>query len=162
MQVAGGAGMVAVGGGMRLADQQLEPELLLGYVPSRFSGQPLAIFTFKATYLPLRHTLGEQWRASAGAGVNVTYTAGPTLRNSQDPNTYRRGYYWFSSKIRTGLFLAPRLAYAALPPLSATFRWAAYAELGTSDLYLVSRISNKGAPSFAELLTLGIGSKASW
>ena len=164
LQMGGGAGLVAIGGGVQLVHQKLEPELLLGRVPGRLSGQPLTIFTFKTTYLPVRPTFGQHWRASAGVGGYINYTAGATMRDSRDTKVYQRGYYWFSTKVRTGLFVAPRLTYAGNPTLvhPSPPRVSGYAEFGTNDLYLLSRLPNKGAPSFTELLTLGFGSKASW
>ncbi|QNE42208.1 hypothetical protein F1C16_21515 (plasmid) [Hymenobacter sp. NBH84] len=162
VQIGGGAGTVAIGGGVQLVRQRVEPELLVGYVPSRFSGQPLTIFTFKTTYLPVNYAFGKHWRTSIGVGAYLTYTTGATIRDSKDPTTYQRGYYWFSTKIRTGLFLTPRLANYDIRQTSGFPPLAAYAELGTNDLYLLSRLPNKGAPSFTELLTLGFGSKARW
>ncbi|WP_375416703.1 hypothetical protein [uncultured Hymenobacter sp.] len=164
LQIGGGAGMVAVGGGGRLANQRLEPELLVGWVPARFGGQPLTVFTFKTTYLPVRPSLGGRWRAEGGVGACISYTAGATLRDSRDPANYQKGYYWFSTKVRTGLFLTPRLSYAGrrAGPDRHPPRLTAYAEFGSNDLYIISRFSNKGAPSLAELLTLGLGAKGSW
>lgn len=166
LQIGGGAGTVAVGGGVRLAGRRLEPEVLVGRVPARFSGQPLTILTFKTTYLPVRPTFGDHWRAEGGVGAYVNYTAGPALRDSRDPANYQKGYYWFSTKVRTGLFLAPRLSYAGRPSPQDPRppRLGAYAEFGSNDLYLISRSSNqgRGAPTLAELLTLGFGTKGSW
>jgi hypothetical protein len=164
LHVGGGAGTVALGGGVQLAHQRLEPEVLVGYVPSRFSSKPLTIFTFKATYLPIRPTFGEHWRASAGVGGYVNYTHGATMRDSKDPSTYTPGYYFFSTKVRTGLFVTPRLTYAGIAtrqhPNPA--RVSAYAELGTNDLYLLSLLPNKGGISATDILTLGFGSKVGW
>lgn len=164
VQVGGGAGMVAVGGGVRLAHQRLEPEVLVGRVPKRYSGSPLTIFTFKTTYVPLRETLGPHWQASGGLGGFVNYTHSATLLNSKEPGKYPDGYYWFSTRVRTGIYLAPRLTYASQltarhpnPPGLTT-----YAELGTNDLYFLSRVTNKNSPTLRDILTLGFGSKVGW
>jgi hypothetical protein len=164
VQIGGGAGMVAVGGGLRLAHQRLEPEVLVGRVPRRFSNAPLTIFTFKTTYLPVSASLGSHGQVASGVGGYVSYTHGSTLLNSHEPGKYTKGYYWFSTRVRTGFFLAPRLAYKGLrttrhpePPYVAT-----YAELGTNDLYFLSRTTNKRAPSLRNILTLGVGSKVGW
>jgi hypothetical protein len=164
LHVGGGLGLVALGGGVQLARQRLEPEVLVGYVPSRFSGKPLTIFTLKATYLPVRSTGGEQWQASGGVGGYVSYTRGATIRDSKDPSNYTPGYYWFSTKVRTGLFVTPRLTYASRTTAQRPHpaRIAAYAELGTNDLYLLSRLPNKGGISNTDILTLGFGSKMGW
>ncbi|MBO0361171.1 hypothetical protein J0X19_24650 [Hymenobacter sp. BT186] len=164
LHVGGGLGLVAVGGGVQLAQQRLEPEVLVGYVPRRFSSKPLTIFTFKATYLPVRATLGDHWRVSGGVGGYVSYTHGATIRDSKDPSNYTPGYYFFSTKVRTGLFVTPRLTYAGIATVQRPnpARVAAYAELGTNDLYLLSRLPNKGGISVSDILTLGFGSKVGW
>lgn len=164
LHVGGGLGLLALGGGVQLARQRLEPEVLVGYVPRRFSSQPLTVFTFKTTYLPVRATFGEQWRVSGGVGGYVSYTHGATMRDSKDASNYTPGYYWFSTKVRTGLFVTPRLTYARAATVQRPHpaRVAAYAELGTNDLYLLSRLPNKGGISTTDILTLGFGSKAGW
>lgn len=164
VQIGGGAGMVAVGGGVRIAHQRLEPEVLVGRVPKRYSSSPLTIFTFKTTYVPIRGRLGSRWQASGGVGGFVNYTHGATLLNSKEPGKYPDGYYWFSTRVRTGLYLSPRLTYASQltarhprPPSLTT-----YAELGTNDLYFISRVTNKNSPTLRNILTLGVGSKVGW
>lgn len=165
LHVGSGSGMLAVGAGVRLFDEHVEPELLVGYVPRRFSGQPLTIFTFKTTYLPTNPALfGSSWHASPGVGAQVSYTTGPALQDSRDPARYPHDYYWFRTKVRTGLFLAPRLTYMGLRTTQHPHRagLAAYAELGTNDLYLMSYFGNQRSLSPSRLLTLGFGSKALW
>ncbi|WBO84069.1 hypothetical protein [Hymenobacter yonginensis] len=164
VQIGGGAGMVAVGGGVRLAHQRLEPEVLVGRVPKRYSGSPLTIFTFKTTYVPLRETLGPHWQMGGGLGGFINYTHGATLLNSKDPRKYPDGYYWFSTRVRTGLYVAPRLSYAGRPSTQHPHPpgLTAYAELGTNDLYFLSRVTNRNSPTLRNILTLGFGSKVSW
>lgn len=165
LHVGSGAGMVALGAGVRLFNQHLEPEVLVGYVPPRFSGQPLAIFTFKTTYLPTNPALfGSAWHASPGVGAQISYTTGPAFQDSRDPDRYETDYYWFRTKVRSGFFLAPRLTYTGLRTEQHRHRpgLAAYAELGTNDLYLTSYFGNQRSLSVGKLLTLGFGSKALW
>lgn len=152
--------MVALGGGVRLAGQRLEPEVLMGYVPRRFSGQPLTVFTFKATYLPINPRLGRHWHASPAVGGYINYTHGSTMLDSKEPGKYPDNYYWFSSKVRTGAYFAPRVSYSGVR--AGAPQVAAYAELGTNDLYFWSRATNKKALTLGEILTLGFGSKVAW
>ncbi|WP_221766223.1 hypothetical protein [Hymenobacter metallilatus] len=158
LHLAGGTGVVALGGGYRLAQQRLEPELLLGYVPRRISGsKPLAIITLKATYLPWTPELGRSsWQASpVTLGAMVNYTTGQQffLTNNSAGN-YRPGYYWWSSAVRLGLLAGTRLSYAG-PCRQPT---AAYAELSTNDLHLVSALTNHSL-RLVDILTLGGGFK---
>lgn len=94
-------------------------------------------------------------------GGYINYTRGATLRDSKDPSNYTPGYYWFSTKVRTGLFVTPRLTHAGIATKQhpSPARVSAYAELGTNDLYLLSRLPNKGGISTADIFTLGFGSK---
>lgn len=57
--------------------------------------------------------------------------------------------------------LAARLSYAGRLTASDS-RLSSCAALIFNDLYIISRLFNKGVLVFAELLTLGFGSKVSW
>ncbi|RSK48074.1 hypothetical protein [Hymenobacter rigui] len=158
LHVAGGTGLVALGGGYRLARQRLEPELLVGYVPRRLSGsKPLAIFTLKTTYLPWSPRLGQsRWQATpVTLGAMINYTTGQQffLTNNSAGN-YRPGYYWWSSAVRLGLLAGTRVNYGGPHQQSTT----AYAELSTNDLHLVSRLTNRSL-RLVDILTLGGGLK---
>ena len=153
LHLAGGTGLVALGGGYRLAHQRLEPELLLGYVPRRLSGgKPLAIITLKTTWLPWSPRLGPGgWQATpVTLGAMVNYTTGQQFfLTNNSAGRYRPGYYWWSSAVRLGLLAGTRLQYR---------HTAAYAELSTNDLHLVSRLTNRSL-RLVDILTLGGGMK---
>lgn len=163
VQVGGGMGTVAVGGGYRLARQQLEPEVLVGFVPRRLAGgRALGIITLKTTYIPFSPRLGPHLRVSPLAvGGMVNYTLGRRFfLTSQSTGRYpTKGYYWWSTAVRVGAFAGSRLTYVGAAK-EGFRRTSAYAELGTNDLYLVSLLSNKTL-SPAEILTLGLGAKIS-
>ncbi|WP_303309706.1 hypothetical protein [Hymenobacter sp. BT730] len=163
VQIGGGIGTVAVGGGYRLARQQLEPEVLVGFVPRRLAGGPaLGIITLKTTYIPFSPKLGQHLRVSPlTVGGMLNYTLGRRFfLTSQSTGRYpTKGYYWWSSAVRVGAFVGPRLTYVGAAA-QGWRRTSAYAELSTNDLYLVSLLSNKTL-SPAEILTLGLGAKIS-
>ncbi|WP_170170254.1 hypothetical protein [Hymenobacter perfusus] len=158
LHVAGGTGLVALGGGYRLAHERLEPELLVGYVPRRLSGgKALAIFTLKTTWLPWKVGLGAaRWQTQpVTLGAMVNYTTGQQFfLTNNTAGRYRPGYYWWSSAVRLGLLAGTRLSYGR--PGSA--RTAAYAELSTNDLHLVSALTNHSL-RLPDILTLGGGLK---
>ena len=160
LHLAGGTGLVALGGGIRCAQQRLEPEVLVGYVPRHLSGtKALAIFTLKATYLPWKTDLGRsRWQANpVTLGALINYTTGRQFfLTGASSGRYRPGYYWWSSAVRLGLLAGTRLNYQ---PTHGP-RTALYAELSTNDLHLVSAFTNRSL-RLPEILTLGGGVKVS-
>ncbi|WP_155833097.1 hypothetical protein [Hymenobacter swuensis] len=158
LHVAGGTGLVALGGGYRLAHERLEPELLVGYVPRRLSGsKPLAIVTLKTTWLPWKAGLGDaRWQAQPFTlGAMVNYTTGKQFfLTNNTAGRYRPGYYWWSSAVRLGLLAGTRLNYGR----TGSTRTAAYAELSANDLHLISALTNRTL-RLPDILTLGGGLK---
>ena len=158
LHLAGGTGLVAVGGGVRVARERLEPEVLVGYLPRRLSGtKALAIFTLKATYLPWKTELGHsRWQAQPlTLGARVSYTTGQQFfLTGAGSGRYRPGYYWWSSAVRLGLLAGSRLSYR---PAGGP-RTSLYSELSTNDLHLVSALTNHTL-RLPEILTLGGGVK---
>lgn len=162
LHVAGGTGVVALGGGYRLAHERLEPELLVGYLPRRLSGGPaLAIFTLKATYLPW--TLGRgRWQGSpVTLGALVNYTTGRQFfLTNNTAGRYRPGYYWWSSAVRVGTLVGARVTYVAPRAGEPPRRTSLYSELSTTDLHVVSALTNRSV-RLPDILTLGAGLKQS-
>lgn len=163
LHVAGGTGLVALGGGYRLAHQRLEPELLVGYLPRRLAGRPTAIITLKTTYLPFSPRLGHsRWELSPAAfGGMINYTTGRQyFLTNNTAGRYRPGYYWWSSAVRIGAFIAPRLTVVGHSGGNYASRTSLYSELSTNDLHLVSALTNH-ALKLSDILTLGVGVKRS-
>ena len=163
VQVGGGQGLVAVGGGCWLAHQKLEPEVLVGYVPSSVGGRAMAIFTLKTTYTPYSPKLGNGWQVSPiSVGGFVNYTTGEQFfLTNQSASRYPKGYYWWSPAVRMGALVGARLTREALAVDLNEWprRTTLYGELSTNDLHLVSKVTNKSL-SLGEILTLGLGLKA--
>ncbi|QJX46732.1 hypothetical protein HMJ29_07180 [Hymenobacter taeanensis] len=164
LHFAGGTGLVAVGGGYRLAHQRLEPEVLVGYLPAKVAGRAAAVLTLKASYIPFSPRLGHSsWEVSpVAAGGWLSYTTGQQyFLTNNSAGRYRPGYYWWSSAVRVGAFVGPRLTRVGHPGTRHTPRQTLYAELGTNDLYLVSALTNHTL-RLTDILTLGAGVKGSW
>ncbi|GAB3842811.1 hypothetical protein GCM10028821_51620 [Hymenobacter jeollabukensis] len=163
VQVAGGTGAVAVGGGYWLAHRRLEPELLVGLLPGKLAGgRALPIVSLKATYAPRGFALGRSsdWRVTPlTVGGLVSYTVGPNLfLSSNHTGRYpAKGYYWWSSAVRVHAFVGPRLVQTAAGGWPR--RRVLGAEIGTNDLYLVSWLTNRTL-RLPEILTLGLTAKA--
>ena len=158
LHLAGGTGLVALGGGVRVAHERLEPEALVGYLPRRLSGtKALAIFTLKTTYLPWTPQFGDsRWQAAPlTLGAQINYTTGQQFfLTAASSGRYQPGYYWWSSAVRAGLLVGTRLGYQ--PP--GGWRTAVYSEFSTNDLHLVSALTNRTL-RLPEIITLGGGVK---
>lgn len=163
VHIGGGQGLVAVGGGCWLADQKLEPELLVGYVPPSVGGRAMAIFTLKTTYTPYSPRLQNNWQVSpVSVGAFVNYTTGDQFfLTNKSAGRYPKGYYWWSPAVRIGALVGARVTHEASGADLNGWprRTTLYGELSTNDLHLVSKITNKSL-SWAEILTLGLGLKA--
>ncbi|SNC76825.1 hypothetical protein SAMN06265337_3581 [Hymenobacter gelipurpurascens] len=161
LHVAGGIGLVALGGGYRLAHQRLEPELLVGYLPRRLAGRPTAIITLKTTYLPFSPRLGHsRWELSPVAvGGMVNYTTGRQyFLTNNTAGRYRPGYYWWSSAVRVGALAGMRLTRVGHSAAEYAPRTSLYSEFSTNDLHLVSALTNRSL-KLTDILTLGAGVK---
>jgi hypothetical protein len=159
LQTGGGIGMVAAGAGYAFANNKVETDILLGYVPKRFAGSTLSLASAKLLYSPFTVRLAEQWQLKPlTVGAYFSYTHG-TL-NDEERGQYTKGYYWFSTDTRYGPLAGSRLSY--LRPNSGPVPKAVslYYELGTNDLYAVSYVQNRQGLRFGQILTLAIGVKA--
>ena len=62
----------------------------------------------------------------------------------REPDRYPKGYYNFSSKIRSHIFLGQRLTYDIDPKQRHTAKAiTVFYELSTCDLYLISAVTNR-------------------
>lgn len=162
LQTGGGVGMLSVGGGLSFARRHLDVDGLLGYVPARHAGKALTIVSLKLKYAPWRLPLGKPGGALAltplAVGLYGSHTFG--ILNPGTDGRYPDGYYWFSRTTRIGPVLGSSLSYA-LPaaPNGRARRLAAYYELATNELYLISYYQNRRALSLTDIATLALGLK---
>lgn len=165
LQTAGGIGMVSGGVGYSVFRQRLDVDVLAGYVPRRYAGtEALGIFTLKTTYTPYTIALkNPRWRVQPFSfGGLVNYTPSRTLNRSRDEKYYD-GYYWWSATVRFGAFVGSRLTRQLKPRANGQPRaLSLYYELGTNDLYVVSKATNLPGLKVTDILTLGVGGKFSF
>jgi hypothetical protein len=154
--------MISGGVGYSLLKKRLDVDVLAGYVPQRYAGRKaLGIFTLKTTYTPYNIPLrNAAWRVQPlSFGGLVNYTPSRTLNRSRDEKYYD-GYYWWSSTIRFGAFVGSRITRELQPTASGQPRaMSLYYELGTNDLYVVSKATNLSGLKVTDILTLGVGGK---
>jgi len=162
LQTAGGLGMVAGGAGYSFWRDRAETDILVGYVPKKYAGSNLSIFSAKFLYTPFTVPLNEKFELRPlTVGLYVSYTHG--IINDEEKGQYTKGYYWFSTDTRVGPLLGGRISYRRPnSPKGRSHRISAYYELGTNDLYLSSYVPNGNFRSLSplEILTLGLGLKA--
>lgn len=158
VQTGGGLGMIAAGAGYSLKDR-LDLDVLAGYVPKKYGGSTLSIFSAKLLYSPWTLPLSQKVSLKPlSVGGYFSYTRGNL--NDEKPGQYYKGYYWFSTNKRVGPLLGSRLSYALPPTATGRARnLSAYYELGSNDLYLISYVQNTKGLSPADILTLSLGLK---
>ncbi|SNC76829.1 hypothetical protein SAMN06265337_3583 [Hymenobacter gelipurpurascens] len=158
LQTGGGVGMVAVGAGYGFWKDRSELDILVGYVPEKYAGSHLTIFTAKYMYSPWVVPLGEKWQLRPlTVGAYASYTHG--VINDGTSGQYEKGYYWFSRDTRVGPLLGSRVSFRRQTPSGQSRNASLYYELGSNDLYILSYALNRKGLSPTDILTLSLGLK---
>ena len=161
LQFAGNMGLLSVGFGWDYGKHnQWETDLLFGYLPKYDSDRAKVTMTLKQNYIPWNITLGEGPFSfeplTCGLYFNTVF--GDEFWVSE-PDRYPSGYYGFSSKIRTHIFLGQRVTFDI--PRKKRFMAKSitlFYELSSCDLYIVSAFSN-GYLRMRDYLSLSFGLK---
>lgn len=163
IQFAGNMGMFSFGTGWNYGQRdQWETDILWGFIPKHDSHRTKLTMTLKQNYIP--------WSLDLKKGFSVEPLSCGFYFNTvfghefwvQEPGRYPNGYYGFSSKIRTHIFLGHRLTYdidekRRFFAKSVTF----FYELSTCDLLLISRATNRYLRA-RDYLSLSFGLKFQW
>ena len=145
MQYAGNMGLMSWGIGWDYGKHnQWETDLLFGYLPKYDSDRSKITMTLKQNYIPWNITLGEGPISfeplTCGLYFNTVF--GDEFWVSE-PDRYPSGYYGFSSKIRTHIFLGQRVTFDI--PRKKRFMAKSitlFYELSSCDLYIISAFTN--------------------
>lgn len=145
LQFAGNMGLFSIGTGWDYGRRnQWETDLLVGFVPKYQSDKAKVTFTVKQNYIPWSLQI-KQSRFSVEpltCGLYFNTVFGDDFWVSE-PDRYPKGYYGFSSKIRTHVFLGQRLTYDIDPQHRFTAKAiTVFYEISTCDLYIVSAFTN--------------------
>ena len=138
VQFAGNMGLLSFGTGWDYGKKnQWETDVFLGFIPKYDSKRTKVTMTLKQNYMP--------WSLNLGRGFSTEpLTCG--IGNEfwvHEPDRYPKGYYGFSSKIRSHIFLGQRLTYDIDPQRRYTAKSITFFyELSTCDLYLISAATN--------------------
>lgn len=158
LQFAGSMGMWSVGPGWNYGRDHWETDVLFGLVPRNADRHAMATITLKQNYIPWRLPLGKRFfiePLSCGLYVNTLLDKDFWVKN---PDRYPKGYYTFSTRIRTHIFAGQRITLN----LQRKNRWnkslTLFYELSTCDLYLISAVSNQYLKP-SDYLSLSFGVK---
>ncbi|RHJ78853.1 hypothetical protein [Parabacteroides sp. AM08-6] len=142
IQFAGSMGMLSIGPGWNYGNNHWETDMLLGLVPRNADRHAMATFTLKQNYIPWNIPIGEHFSfepLSCGLYFNTLFDRDFWVR---EPSRYPDGYYGFSTRIRSHVFMGERftinLPHNRSWHKSITF----FYELSTCDLYLISAFGN--------------------
>ena len=160
VQYAGNMGLISIGGGWSYGrNRQWETDLLLGFLPKYDSDAAKATLTLKQNFMPWKWHLSESFLIeplACGLYINTV------LHNDfwvRQPDRYPKGYYWFSTRIRTNIYIGQRITFKTPQHtrILATSVTAFY-EITTCDYYILSHVGNSGYP-LHELISLSFGVK---
>lgn len=158
LQFAGSMGMLSVGPGWNYGKDHWETDLLLGIVPRNSDRHAMATLTLKQNYIPWHIPLHERFSLeplTCGLYINTLLDKDFWVRN---PDRYPKGYYTFSTRVRTHIFVGQRITLN----LKSRKRWnksiSLFYELSTCDLYLISAATNHYLKP-SDYLSLSFGAK---
>lgn len=159
-QFAGGSGLLSVGIGWHYGKYHdtFETDFLLGFLPRYTTGSPHAVLTLKQTFRPWHIHIPQKRLVLSPfrTGLFLTTITGNEFWRHQ-PSKYQDGYYWFSTRIRTHLFVGQSLQLRT-PQFRIPKSIELYYELSTNDLYLLNSLLNRYI-RFRDIISLAIGLK---
>lgn len=157
MQYAGGMGFLSFGAGWEYGKNSAwETDAFVGFLPKHYSDRLRFTFTLKQTYKPWSIPLGQQFSWEPfGCGLYVTSLSGDDMWK-REPGKYPNNYYNFSTKMRLSVFLGQSFTFY---PRSDMWRSVSlFYELGTNDLYVVTKATNRSV-KMHDVLRLSFGIK---
>lgn len=163
LQFAGNMGLISVGPGWDYGKRnQWETDVYLGIIPRFSSKRAKVTMTLKQNYMPWSFELGKGFSTeplTCGLYFNTVFGDEFWV---QEPERYPKGYYGFSTKIRTHVFLGQRLTY----DIDKERRYSAksitvFYELSTCDIYMVRAVTNHYFRP-KDYLSLSFGIKLQW
>ncbi|MGN0205881.1 MAG: hypothetical protein ACI4BC_01435 [Muribaculaceae bacterium] len=156
-QYAGGMGFLSFGAGWEYGRSgQWNTDLLVGFIPKAYADKLRFTFTAKQTYTPWHWHFKPQFSLEPlTCGIYVNTIGGEEFWE-REPAKYPSGYYTFSTKLRFYLFVGQSITFY---PRSDMFRAVKlFYELGTNELYIVSKATNSTL-RFGDILRLSFGMK---
>ena len=145
IQMYGDIGLVSVGIGWDYGRRrQWETDVFIGIIPKYNSDNAKATLTLKQNYIPWSIRLNDSFSFEPLACGLYFNTVLDNNFWTREPSRYPSGYYGFSTRIRTHLFLGERITFE-IPYEKRFFARAitAFYEISSCDLYLISAFTNR-------------------
>ena len=159
-QYAGNMGLISFGTGWSYGrNKQWETDFFVGFLPKYESDAAKVTLTLKQNFMPWKCHINESWNfepLACGLYFNTV------LHNDfwvRQPDRYPKGYYWFSTRIRTNVYVGQRITFK-IPRQKRFFARSitAFYEISTCDYYILSHVGNSGY-SICDLISLSFGIK---
>ena len=158
LQYAGGMGLMNVGFGWSYGkNHQWETDAFFGFIPRYSSDNAKMTFTLKQNYIPWRIKLNDTFTfepLECGLYFNTVFS---DEFWTKEPDRYPKGYYNFSTRVRTHAFVGQRLRFN-IPDKKRLFARSitAFYEISSCDLYIVSAFTNHLNPDDYLRLSFGL------
>ena len=159
IQYAGGMGLVNMGLGWSYGkNQQWETDVFLGFIPRYSSDNSKVTMTLKQNFIPWRKPLNQTLTfepLACGLYFNTVFS---DEFWTKEPDRYPTGYYGFSTRIRSHIYVGQRLQIN-IPDKKRFFSRSitAFYEISSCDLYIVSAFTKHLSPK--DYLRLSCGRK---
>lgn len=159
LQYAGGMGLLNAGFGWSYGkNHQWETDVLFGFIPRYSSDATKITMTLKQNFIPWRKELNKTFTLEpleCGLYFNTVFS---DEFWTKEPDRYPNGYYNFSTRVRTHIFVGQRLRIN-IPDKKRIFARSitAFYEISSCDLYVVSAFTNH--LSLDDYLRLSFGLK---
>lgn len=163
IQYAGNMGFLSIGVGWQYGkNKQWETDVFFGLLPKYESRKAKLTFTLKENFTPWKVWENEHLYfepLSCGLYFNTVFS---DEFWSKAPDKYPNGYYWFSTKIRSNIFVGERITFK-IPDSKRVFAKyvTLYYEISTHDFAIIQAVKNSDLTP-KDYLTLSFGLKVGW
>ena len=158
IQYAGGMGLLNLGFGWDYGKRnQWETDVYLGFIPRYYSDKSKITMTLKQNFIPWKKLLNKTLTIEPLTCSIYFNTVFSDEFWTKEPGRYPKGYYNFSTRVRTHLSIGQRLCFN-IPNKKRLFSRSitAFYEISTCDLYVVSAFCNHLSPEDYLRLSLGL------
>lgn len=159
VQYAGGMGLLNVGAGWAYGkNKQWETDAFLGFIPRYSSDNSKLTMTLKQNFIPWKKPINQSLTLEPLTCSLYFNTVFSDEFWTNEPDRYPKGYYGFSTRVRTHISVGQRLCIQ-IPDKKRIFSHSitAFYEISTCDLYVVSAFTNH--LSLDDFLRLSFGLK---
>ena len=159
MHFAGGMGVWSVGGGWDYGKKsQWETDLMIGYLPKRYSDAFHTTLTLKQNYIPWQLRLHDRLSIEPLTGcLYLNFISGENYW-FHEPDRYGGSYYRFTTRLRLQLAVGQRITWHRREAESTLRSVTLYYELHAYDLDLAAKFTNKSL-SMRDIVHISFGLK---